>query len=102
MANSNGNKPEKTFRLGNISASVFVTTTQNGNGTSTFRTVTAQRSYRDGNVTKYDPSFSARDLPSLFRVLQLAQQHVEQFDVLHEPTQTSGQHASPPVQPAGV
>ena len=71
--------PVKTFRLGNISASVFEN--QGGESGETFRSSTIQRSYRDGETTKYDSSFSARDLPSAIRVLQLAQAYIEQEEV---------------------
>jgi hypothetical protein len=85
MANRRKNDgPEKTIRLGNVSASVFVNeTSNNGNGTNEFRSITVQRSYRDDkDNTRYDTSFTARDLPAAIRCLQLAQEYVEQQDVL--------------------
>ena len=70
--------PETTFRLGNISASVFVNEADGGDGGKrTFRSVNVQRSYRDGDDTKYTSSFGLGDLPTAIRVLQLAQAHVE-------------------------
>lgn len=68
--------PEKTFRIGNVSASSFV----NESDGRKFRSVTLQRSYRDGDDRKYTSSFSLADLPSAVRVLQLAQEHVEQAE----------------------
>ena len=69
--------PETTFRLGNVSASVFVNEANSDGGKRTFRSVNVQRSYRDGDDTKYISSFGLSDLPSAIRVLQLAQAHVE-------------------------
>ncbi len=69
--------PETTFRLGNISACVFVNEANSDGGTRTFRSVNVQRSYRDGDETKFVSSFGLSDLPTAIRVLQLAQAHVE-------------------------
>lgn len=76
------NSPEATFRLGSVSATVFVQETGNGDDKRSFRTVSLQRSYRDGDQTKYSGSFTAGDLPAAIRTLQLAQEHVERQDVL--------------------
>ena len=69
--------PETTFRLGNVSASVFVNEANSDGDKRKFRSVNVQRSYRDGDDTKYTSSFGLSDLPSAIRVLQLAQAHVE-------------------------
>ena len=69
--------PETTFRLGSVSASVFVNEVDTDNGKRKFRSVNVQRSYRDGDDTKYTSSFGLSDLPAAIRVLQLAQAHVE-------------------------
>ena len=70
--------PETTFRLGYVSASVFVNEVNGDSGKKRkFRSVNVQRSYKDGDDTKYTSSFSLSDLPSAIRVLQLAQAHVE-------------------------
>ncbi len=69
--------PETTFRLGNVSASVFVNEVDGDRGKRKFRSVNVQRSYRDGDDTKYTSSFGLSDLPTAIRVLQLAQAHVE-------------------------
>jgi hypothetical protein len=71
------NPPETTFRLGNISASVFVNEVDGDSGKRKFRSVNVQRSYRDGDDTKFVSSFGLSDLPTAIRVLQLAQAHVE-------------------------
>ena len=75
-----GKSPVKTFRLGNISASVFAN--EGNEKGSVFHTVAVQRSYRDGDKTKYDASFTARDLPATIRCLELAQTYVEGQDVV--------------------
>ncbi len=69
--------PETTFRLGNVSASVFVNEVDGDRGKRKFRSVNVQRSYRDGDETKFVSSFGLSDLPTAIRVLQLAQAHVE-------------------------
>ena len=75
---SNANKPVQSFRLGSISSSVFA---NNGDSDSTFHTITLQRSYKDGNKTRYDSSFTMRDLPAAKRCLELAQSWVEQQEL---------------------
>ncbi len=69
--------PETTFRLGNVSASVFVNEVNGDGGKRKFRSVNVQRSYRDGEETKFVSSFGLSDLPTAIRVLQRAQAHVE-------------------------
>ena len=71
--------PEATFRLGNVSASVFVQESGGSNGSPKreFRTVNVQRSYRDGDKTKYAANFTLAELPAAIRTMQLAQAHVE-------------------------
>ncbi len=72
--------PEKSFRLGNVSASVFKNQTESGRD---FRSVVLQRSYMtEGGERRFSSSFNAADLPVLQRLLQLAQEHVEQIEVL--------------------
>ena len=77
MSNENPHKPEKSFRLGNISASVFLNQAESGRD---FRSVVFQRSYRtESGDRRFVNSFTASDLPVLERVLKLAQEHVEQL-----------------------
>jgi len=72
--------PEKSIRLGNVSASVFVNQTESGRD---FRNVVFQRSYRtDSGDRRFSSSFTVADLPVLERVLKLAQEHVEQLETL--------------------
>jgi hypothetical protein len=80
MPNENPHKPEKSFRLGNISASIFLNEAESGRD---FRSVTFQRSYRtESGERRFVNSFTAADLPVLERVMKLAQQHVEQLEAV--------------------
>jgi hypothetical protein len=72
--------PEKTFRIGLVSASVFVNEVDGDGGKRTLRNVNLQRRYRDGDSWKSATSFGLADLPAAIRVLQLAQRHVEQHE----------------------
>lgn len=69
--------PEKTYRIGLVSASVFVNEIDGDGGKRTIRNVNLQRRYRDGDTWKSSSSFGLADLPAALRVLQLAAEHVE-------------------------
>ena len=73
-------KPEKTFRIGSVSASIFVNEIDGDNGTRQIRNVNLQRRYRDGDEWKSTSSFGLNDLSAAVRVLQLAQTHVETIE----------------------
>jgi len=70
-------KPEKVFRLGYVSASIFARKIEGDEGSRTIRSVNVQKRYVDGEETKYTSSFSLAELPLVLRVLELAQQHME-------------------------
>lgn len=70
-------KPEKVFRIGFVSASVFAHDVENDDGKRTLRSVSVQKRYLDGEEAKYTSSFGLTELPQAIRVLQLAQQYVE-------------------------
>jgi hypothetical protein len=70
-------KPEKVFRIGFVSASVFAREVDTDDGKRTVRSVNVQKRYTDGDEVKYASSFGLAELPQAIRVLQLAQQHVE-------------------------
>ncbi len=74
--------PEATYRIGNCSASVFVNESSGNGQKRKFRSVSVQRSYKDGDERKFVSSFGLNDLPSVIRVLQLAQTHVETKEAL--------------------
>lgn len=80
MAKQQKKSPEKVFRIGHVSASVFLNDASSEGNARSFRSVNVQRSYRDGDETKFSSSFTLADLPTAIRVLQLAQQHVEQAE----------------------
>ena len=70
--------PEKQFRIGSVSASVFANTVDgDGNRKRKIRNVNLQRRYKDGDDWKSSSSFGLADIPHAIRVLQLAQEHVE-------------------------
>ena len=69
--------PEKVFRIGVVSASVFGNDVETDAGRRCVRNVSVQRRYRDGDEWKSSTTFSLTELPAAIRVLQLAQQHVE-------------------------
>ena len=69
-------KPEKTYRIGRCSASVFVNTAGEGDDKRTFRAVSLQRRYRDGDDWKSSTSFGLADLPNAIAVMQIAMNHI--------------------------
>lgn len=80
-------KPERTIRIGSISASIFanVRKTDDDETSRTIRSVTLQRSYKDdeGNW-RNTANFGLADLPTAIHVLQLAQAHVEAAELVSE------------------
>ena len=69
-------KPEKVFRIGSVSASVFVNEIETEGGKRSIRNVNLQRRYRDGDEWKSSSSFALGDLPQAIAVLELAMKHV--------------------------
>jgi hypothetical protein len=61
-------KPEKTFRIGSVSASVFVNQSDEGE----FRTIALQRRYKDGDEWKSSNSFTKPQAAAALAVLQRA------------------------------
>lgn len=51
-------------------------------GTGAFRSVTVQRIFLDGDERKFVSSFALNDRPAAMRVLQLAQQHIEEQEAV--------------------
>jgi hypothetical protein len=70
-------RPEKVFRIGFVSASVFAHDVENDDGKRTMRSVSLQKRYMDGEEAKFTSSFNLSELPQALRVLQLAQDYVE-------------------------
>ena len=74
---SGTHRPEKVFRIGYVSASVFTHEVKNGDDTRTVRSVNVQKRYVDGDDVRYTSSFGIAELPQALRVLQLATEWVE-------------------------
>ncbi|HRA90413.1 MAG TPA: hypothetical protein PK992_20145, partial [Planctomycetaceae bacterium] len=76
---SNGNrKPEKVFRIGYVTASIFAREITTDDGKRILHSVNVQKRYVEGTETKYTSSFGLAELPQAIRVLQLASEWVEQ------------------------
>ena len=69
-------KPEKVFRIGSVSGSVFVNEVQTDGGKRKIRNVNLQRRYKDGDEWKSSSSFGLGDLPQAIEVLRLAMDYV--------------------------
>ncbi len=74
---SSQRKPEKVFRIGFVSASVFANDVDTDGVTRTIRSVSIQKRYKDGDEVKYTSSFNLAELPQALRVLNLAQAYIE-------------------------
>ena len=73
MTNTN-NKPEKVFRIGSVSASIWARPTKDGTGV--FYNVQFQRSYRSDETTQYTDSFNQDDLLNVAQIAQRAEQWI--------------------------
>ncbi len=73
MTNTN-TKPEKVFRIGSVSASIWAR--PNKEGTSVFYSVQFQRSYRSEETTQYTDSFNHDDLLNVARLAKRAEQWI--------------------------
>ena len=83
MAN---NKPEKVFRIGYVTASVFAHEVKGESGSRTIRSVNIQKRYMDGDEVKYTSSFGLAELPQALRVLSLAASWIEEHEATVELT----------------
>lgn len=70
-------KPERTFRIGSVSAPVFVNRTKAGRS---FRSVSLQRRYKEGDKWKTASNYTLSDIPAAIAVLQLAMHQVARGD----------------------
>jgi len=68
------------FRIGSISASVFVNEVEGQSGKRQFRSASLQRRYVDGDQWKSSTSFALADIPNAIRALQLALDHIEKAE----------------------
>jgi hypothetical protein len=69
-------KPERIFRIGDVSASIFV---QNAGEDRTFRTVSLQKSYMSEGERQYTGSLSLAELPAAIEVLRMALSYVGDY-----------------------
>ena len=67
-------KPEKVFRIGTVSASVFVNEVEQTK--RQVRSVNLQRRYRDGEEWKTSTSFGLAELPQAITALDFAMKYV--------------------------
>ena len=67
-------KPEKVFRIGSVSASVFVNEDEQGN--RHIRNFNLQKRSRDGDEWKSSTTFGLAELPQAIAVLDLATKYV--------------------------
>jgi len=70
-------RPEKVFRIGFVSASVFAHDVESDGGKRTMRSISVQKRYLDGDEAKYTSSFNLAEVPQAIRAMQLAQEYVE-------------------------
>ena len=73
-------KPEKVFRIGFVSASVFGHSVDTEEGSRIIRSVSVQKRYKDGDDVKYTSSFNLAELPQAIRAIELAQSYVESLE----------------------
>lgn len=74
-------KPEKVFRIGCVTANVFVNEIEEAGQKREVRTVELQKAYHEGGEWKLTSALTLLDLPAAIRLLQLAQEHVESTGV---------------------
>lgn len=74
-------KPEKGFRIGFVTANVFVNEIEEAGQKREVRSVELQKAYHEGGEWKVTNALTLLDLPAAIRLLQLAQEHVESMEV---------------------
>ena len=74
-------KPEQTFRIGSVTASVFLNSAKVGETTKQMRSVKMQRRYRDEQGEWQSAStYSLSELPQLQAVVSLAMNYVSELE----------------------
>jgi hypothetical protein len=74
-------KPEKGFRIGFLTANVFVNAIEEAGEKREVRTVELQKTYCENGEWKFTNALTLLDLPAAVRLLQLAQEYVESMEV---------------------
>ena len=70
-----GDRPEKSFRAGNVSASVFINQFEKDGRVIDIANVSLQRSYRKDGEWKQTTNLSANDIPKAILVLNKAYEY---------------------------
>ena len=79
-------KPEKVFRVGSVSASVFLNEIRTDSGQREVRNVNLQRRYRDGDGEwKTAMSLGLPDLPQAQATLDMAMKYVASMEADQTP-----------------
>lgn len=77
-------QPEKVFRIGPVSAAVFVNKAKTGESEPrAFRSVSLQRRFWDGSEWQSSTSFSLAELPAALAVLKMALADVAEKEAAH-------------------
>ena len=81
----NRSHPEKVFRIGYVSASVFARKIEkDGEPDRIVRSVNLQKRYVDNGEAKFSSSFGLGELPQAIEALRLAFGHLaEQLSLIH-------------------
>ena len=69
--------PERVFRIGSVSASIFAREIATDHGRRTVRNVVLQRRYVDGEETRYTNGFGLAELSQIAACLEHARRYVE-------------------------
>lgn len=76
-SNTTGNLPEKKFRAGVVSATVWLNQTEKNGKAASYRTISLQRGYKDKNDQwQNTTSFRTNDLPRATLVLNQAYEYL--------------------------
>lgn len=86
------NNPEKKFRAGGCSATVFVNQFQTPTGMKAARNVVLERTYKDQDGQfQTSKSFSMNDIPKAILALQQAYQYIVENGPAPEPSSVQNQ-----------
>ncbi|QEG21023.1 hypothetical protein [Mariniblastus fucicola] len=76
------NQPERVFRLGSISASVFVNSVPDSDVPEReFRCVSLQKRYSVDGESRFSSTFNLSDIPIAIEVLRIAFNHVASMEL---------------------
>lgn len=76
------NQPERVFRLGSISASIFVNVSSSSEGEDReYRSVSLQKRYSVEGESRFGSTFNLSDIPLAIEVLGIAFNHVASMEL---------------------